>query len=92
MLSECVFPNPIKDYNSRLFLYVSFNKMHLDRLRHCRAFRSLVREGGLEPPLSFENRILNPARLPIPPLPPPNKNSALCYKLALPNMALSTTS
>ncbi len=71
---------------------LSVLRMRLDRLRRCHTFRRLVREGGLEPPLSFENRILNPARLPIPPLPPPNKNSALCTKLALPNMALSMTS
>ena len=34
--------------------------MRLDGLWHCRTFRRLVREGGLEPPLSYENRILNP--------------------------------
>ncbi len=29
----------------------------------------LVREGGLEPPQAYAHWILNPARLPIPPLP-----------------------
>ncbi len=28
----------------------------------------LVREGGVEPPRRYRHRILNPARLPIPPL------------------------
>ena len=27
----------------------------------------MVPEGGIEPPLPFGNRILNPARLPVPP-------------------------
>ena len=29
--------------------------------------RGMVPEGGIEPPLPFGNRILNPARLPVPP-------------------------
>jgi hypothetical protein len=32
------------------------------------AARNLVPEGGIEPPLCCQNWILNPARLPIPPL------------------------
>ena len=32
-----------------------------------KALYLLVPEGGIEPPLPFGNRILNPARLPVPP-------------------------
>ena len=38
--------------------------------------KSLVPGGGIEPPLPFENRILNPARLPVP---PPRRGARIVY-------------